>query len=438
MRIVLVTHHFLPEFEGGTEAVVRAQARELQARGHRVRIVTGTDEPHRGADVEHLEVAGLEVKVLRRFPGEPYDLDLQRERLRPLVAELVRDAELVHVHQWKTLHAHLVRDGLAQAPVVATLHDLFVTCPREFRLPPDPAITCPPRGEFEACARCVAPEANWSHAALLAGFARRQAWTSAEVGAVDALVCPSRAQAERVAEYVDLDPARLVIVAHGLSEPLPRLVREGWNGRGPLRVLFLGHRSDVKGVRELVRGAARLGAELRARIELLLLGDEVQAGFDDELRSEGRGLALRFLGNYTLADLAPRFAALGPVHLGAFPSRAWESYGLVPDELMALGLPVWVSDRGAPKERVGRAGRVLPAGDAAAWTRALSDVLSDPAALERERLALPAHPRTAADAVLELEQLYRTLIARARSLRPGAVVRTDAGPPAQGGPAEKA
>jgi glycosyltransferase involved in cell wall biosynthesis len=84
---------------------------------------------------------------------------------------------------------------------------------------------------------------------------------------------------------------------------------------------------------------------------------------------------------------------------------------------MALGLPVWVSDRGAPKERVGRAGRVLAAEDASAWTRALSEILADPAALERERLALPAHVRTAADAVRELEELYLSLIA-ARTTAP--------------------
>jgi glycosyltransferase involved in cell wall biosynthesis len=412
MRIVLVTHHFLPEFEGGTEAVVRAQARELAARGHHVRIVVGTDEPHRGADVERLEVQGLEVNVLRRHRDEPYDLELARPRLRALVAGLVAGADLVHVHQWKTLHQHLVRDSRAVAPVVVTLHDLFVTCPREFRLPPDPALVCPPRGEFEACVRCVANEADWSHAQFLAGFEHRAAWTAAELAAADAVVCPSRAQVARIAEFHTLDEARLHVVPHGLSEALPRLVTRGWLGLGPLRVLFLGHRSEVKGLRELVRGAAALGAAERARLELVLLGEAVQPGFDDELRALGRGLTLRFLGSYSHADLAARFAALGPVHLGAFPSRAWESYGLVPDELMALGLPVWVSDRGAPRERIAGAGRVLPAEDAAAWTRELARALAEPESLERERLALPTKVRTASEAVRELEALYAHLVAR--------------------------
>jgi glycosyltransferase involved in cell wall biosynthesis len=257
----------------------------------------------------------------------------------------------------------------------------------------------------------VAPDAGWDHATLLAGFAQRDSWVAAELAAARALVVPSRAQALRLAAHVELDPARTTVVAHGVSDPLPRVIARGWDGTGPLRVLFLGHRSDVKGVRELVRGAAALPDDARARVELVLLGDEVVAGYDDLLRAEARGVRLVFAGNYALAELPRRFIDAGGAHLGAFPSRAYESYGLVPDELMSLGLPVWVSDRGAPRERVGAAGRVLPAEDPAAWTRALADVLADPAALERERRALPAHARTAADAARELERLYARLTA---------------------------
>jgi len=410
MHIVLIAHHFPPDFEGGTESVVRAQARELTALGHRVRIVTGTDRGHSGSDVERVEVGGLEVAFVPYRRDELYDLELERPRMRPLIAELVQGADLVHVHHWSTLHAHLVRDAReAGIAAVATLHDLFVTCPRVFRLPPDARVTCPPPGEFETCARCIEPGTGWSHERLLEGLHLRHRWVSAELDAAGAVVVPSRAQAERIGAYVPLDPARLHVVAHGLSDPLPRIVERGWDGTGRLRVLFLGHRSDVKGVRELVRGAAALPAEARARLELVLLGDEVHAGYDELLRSDGQGLALSFLGNYTLAELPRRFREVGGAHLGAFPSRAWESYGLVPDELWALGLPVWVTDRGAPQERVGRAGRVLPAEDPGAWTRALAEVLAEPGRLEEERRALLPEARTAKEAARELERLYASL-----------------------------
>ncbi len=415
MEIVLVSHHFPPDFEGGTESVVRAQGRELVALGHRVRVVAGTDRRHSGKDVEHARADGLEVAFLPRS-SEYYDLDLAHERLRPLFRGLIAGADLVHLHHWSTLHAHLVRDAAqgGRVPVAVTLHDLFVTCPRVFRLPLDPAITCPPPGEFETCARCVAPNTDWDHAQLLAAFARRTAWVQAELAAAAALIVPSHSQGARISAYVPLDPARLHVVPHGLSDALPRVVTRGWEGRGPLRVLYLGHRSDVKGVRELVRAVGGLAPSERARVELVLIGKENKPGYDDELRRLAQGVALVFRGPYALRELPARLAEVGEVHLGAFPSRAYESYGLVPDELMALGVPVWVGDRGAPKERVGAAGRVLPAEDAAAWTRALAAVLADPAALERERLALPGHVRTAADAARELDALYRGLLVRPR------------------------
>lgn len=415
MQVVLLSHHFPPDFEGGTESVVRAQARELIALGHRVRVVAGTDRRHSGEDVEHVEHEGLEVAFVPRS-HEYYDLELAHERLRPLVAGLVQGADLVHLHHWSTLHAHLVRDAArGGVPVVVTLHDLFVTCPRVFRLPLDPALTCPPPGQFETCARCVAPGSGWSQEALLAAMTRRHAWVSAELAAARALVVPSRSQGERITQYVPLDPDRLHVVPHGLSDPLPRVITGGWDGCEPLRVLYLGHRSDVKGVRELVRGAAGLGPTEKARLELVLFGLENKPGYDEELRGLADGVRLKFHGAYALRELPARLQAAGGAHLGAFPSRAWESYGLVPDELMALGLPVWVTDRGAPKERVGRAGRVLPAENPQAWTRALAGVLAEPAELERERLALPEHVRTAADAARELDALYAQLVADARA-----------------------
>jgi glycosyltransferase involved in cell wall biosynthesis len=408
MNLVHIAPRFAPQFEGGTEAVVRAQARELARLGHRVRVLAGSEFPHAGRDVEEAVVDGLEVAFLRRHADEPYDFDLVRPRLAGLVRTLTRDADLVHIHQWSTLHSSLARE--ARVPVVATLHDLFPSCPRYFRIPPDPALVCPPPGEFETCVRCVQAETGWSDEALHAGFARRHAWISAELAALRAAIFPSRSTAEILARYVPIDPAKVHCVPHGLSRELERAVTRGWHGAGPLRVLFLGHRTRLKGVTDLAGAVARLPEEERARVELVFLGDELERGLDAELARLAGGARVTFAGNYELDQLAERVRAILPLHLGAFPSRAQETYGLVPDELRALGLPVWVSDRGAPRERIGTEGRVLPAEDPAAWSAALLAVLRDPAALERERAALPARARLAADAVRELEALYRTFV----------------------------
>ncbi len=414
MRIVLVTQHYAPHFEGGTEAVVRAQARELARRGHSVSIVSGTDRPHAGEDVLWERVDGLADAFLPRLPHEAYDLELERPRIEPLVRELVRGAELVHVHHWSTLTGSLARDLARERPVVLTLHDLFVTCPRFFRVPVAPVERSPEPGDFESCARCVAVDAPGIRLeALRERLERRAEGYQAELDAAAAIVVPSRAHAETLRRYADLPWEKIAFVSHGLLRNFDHRPALGWTGEGELRVLFLGHRAELKGVRDLVRALAALSSAERGRIEILFLGGEVERGVDEGLRREGQGLALRFEGTYPPEELAARLERAGGAHLAAFPSRVAESYGLVVDEALALGLPVWASDRGAPKERIGRAGRVLPAENPAAWTQAFREVLAAPDMLEAERAAVPEKLRTAADAAQELEELYRKLVAAA-------------------------
>ena len=407
MRIVFLTQHFAPHFEGGTEAVARAQARELAARGHQVRIVSGTDRPHAGEDVCVETVDGLEVRFLPRTSDEIYDLALERPRIRDLVSREVAGAELVHVHHWSTLHGALARDLARRVPVVVSLHDLFITCPRFFRAPVEPVRACPEGEDAQLCARCISSDAPGHPLDRLAqGVAARTQAFREELEAARARVVPSAAHRDRLAGLMGLAGKDFTVIAHGLSQGLGQAPARRWDGMGPLRVLFLGNRARLKGVLDLVEALALLPPDERARVELLFLGEEVEAGLDRELVRAGQGLRLEFAGPYTLGELPQRLERAGGAHLLAFPSRAYESYGLVVDEGQALGLPVWVSDRGAPCERVGEAGWVGPAAAPAAWCDTFHKILSCPGELEAQRLALPERARGAADAAQDLEDLY--------------------------------
>lgn len=414
MRIVLVTGNFAPHFEGGTEAVARAQARELARRGHDVSILSGTDRPHTGEDREFAEVDGLSVSFFPRTAAEPYDLTLERPRIEALVCEAAASADVVHLHHWASLSGSLVRLLSRSAPVVVTLHDSFTSCPRFFRVPAAPVTACPERGDFEPCVRCIESDAGDApREALAAGLHARSLAFQAELDAAARILVPSASHGNRLGQFVELPPERLSVLHHGLAGPLEELdVALPWRPEEGerLRVVTFGHRTQVKGTSDLVRALAALDPAKRARVELVSLGSEVEEGFDAALRSLAGELSLRLEAPYDLADLPRRLSALGGAHLAAFPSRVHESYALVLDEAHALGLPAWVSDRGAPMERVAGGGRVLPAEDAAAWTRAFDDLFTNPKALDDERASVPSTPRTAADAARELESLYRELI----------------------------
>jgi glycosyltransferase involved in cell wall biosynthesis len=411
VRIALISAHYPPDFEGGSEVAVRALARALAALGHQVSVIAGTDRPHDGADVVYERVDGIPVARIPRHPGETLDLELLRPRIIALVQREVEGADVVHVHHWSTLSQRLVRELTLARPVIVTLWDLFATCPRFFRLSPVRGVTCPKRGAFEPCARCIAPVAPGIALPVLeAGLAARALDFERELAHAAFVISPSRTHADRIARLLELPLERLRIVSPGLPRALRRLPRElpPWRGERSLRVLHFGNLCDEKGTMDLVHALAPLP---EGSVELVLAGRFVGPDLGRRLHSAGRGVAITFSGEFDAASLE-RLAARAD--LAALPSRAYESYGFVLDEAHALGLPAWVADRGAPCERVGRAGRVLPAGDPAAWTRAFRELLERPGVLELEHAALPARLATADDAARELVILYEAAMAERR------------------------
>ncbi|MFT5287950.1 MAG: glycosyltransferase involved in cell wall biosynthesis [Planctomycetota bacterium] len=412
VKLLVLVSHFAPRFEGGSEIVARAQARELAALGHDVRILAGCDTPHGGQDLETEVVDGLPVTFIPRLVGERYDLLLERPRVLELVQSAAADADIVHIHGWATLAGNMARALSDNHRVVLSLHDLFVTCPRFFRLPHPSVDACPERGDVEPCVRCVQPDAlGLGPEVLRAGLVQRQQRFQGELDAASALVLPSLAQRERLASAVDLDPGRTHIVPHGLCRAMNRAGASAhWDGVGPLRVLHLGNLTAAKGVLELARAAASL-SEVGCEIEVVFAGSAVEEGIEDHLRELGGGANLRFFGSFDGLNLAPRLARLGGCHLAVLPSRAYESYGLVVDEALALGLPTWVSDRGAPLERIGAAGRVLPAEDSATLSENLLVAHRELDSLGKERAAVPVSVPDAARAAAQLEAIFLGLLA---------------------------
>jgi glycosyltransferase involved in cell wall biosynthesis len=411
VKLALVSQHYPPDFEGGSEVAVRALARGLARLGHDVRVIAGTDRAHSGADVVRERVDGIPVSRLPRRELEIFDLELARPRLVELAVREAEGAEVVHVHHWSTLSQRLVRALATHAPVVVSLWDLFATCPRFFRLSPVAGVACPPRGEVEPCARCVAPAApGVALAELETRLAARARDFDGELAAAAAILAPSEAHAQRLAPLLALAPERLRVLRPGLPRPLRRRPRTlpSWRGERALRVLHFGNLCEEKGTLDLVQALAALPS---GSVELELAGRPVGPGVEARAQRSAGATPVRFSGSFDAVSLEELAAG---ADLAAFPSRAHESYGLVLDEAHALGLPAWVSDRGALRERVGRAGRVLPAEDPPAWTKAFRELLERPAELEIERAAVPARLPTSDDSAREHAELYARIRAEWR------------------------
>jgi len=368
VRIGIVSRLYTPEHEGGVEVVARAQARELAARGHRVEVLCGTHikSAEAGTELVRGVIDGIPVHRLTRNEEERSEPGLDRPRLASLALELLAGCDVVHLHHWGLLDRALVRTLSSRAPVIVTLHDDLVLRHPESLAP-----------ELEAAA---------------------------------VLVAPGPRHAMRLERELGLARGRVQIVPHGLCQPLerPRVPPPAPRAAGArLVVLHFGTLSAAKGTLDLMRSLSALPP---SSIELRLAGPCGERELEAEFARAG--FELRRVREYDAAALQE--LARG-CHLAAFPTRLDESYGLVLDEALALGLPAWVSAGSGLAERLeawGRPGRILPAGSPLVWAEAFRSLLAAPHQLVDQRARVPELMPSAGDAVRALEPLYSSLAGR--------------------------
>ena len=373
MRVLLLAHFYPPETHGGTQAYVSWLARGLAAKGHAVEVIAGARDGN-GATVTRMEAGGVRVhRIHRLLPDEAFAGDLPCPRIQEEVRRIARvfGPDLVHVHHWHALSHGLVSllegDG---APVIVTLHDLFVSCPRFFRLPPEGPF-CPPTTSFADCAACVA--ADMGHPpphALTASLEARFEGFLDELDRAAAVLTVSEFQ-KRTLEALPCFPEDVLeVLPLGIPEiqPAPRPPRND----DVLRIVHWAGLDIRKGPQILLDAVRR--ASHPDRIHVRFHGREGQEDFMEALRLRAAGLQVEFRGPFDDAEL-PAIAAWGDV--AVFPFLAYETYGLVVDEALTLGLPVLTADRGAPPQRLGARGLTFDPEDVSSLTSLLDTLAAD-------------------------------------------------------------
>lgn len=399
MKVCFLTPNFPPEVFAGTEMAVFALAQALRRRGVEVVVVTSSDMQHDGEDVIGEQCDGLRVMRLKKRMDEWDQSALLRPRLVDLVGGIV-DAErpdLLHVHSFSVLgtgHAARARDrGI---PTVMTFHDLWVTCARYFRLPPD-GIECPSGTDRRSCAKCVNLTLQHAdEAVVLASLMGRAAAILGEVTVARVLTAPSRTAARMIAEHMPA-PRPVEVVPHGLLADPASIGRAASPRQGErLRIGTFGNLVEQKGVLELVRAVAGVDCELH------LGGSFFGVDFAQQVRALAQQLGIDLVYHGPYGPGTPHPAER--LHLAVFPSKCQETYGLVVDEALARGVPAIVSDNGALAERSATGGVVVTSLPRLAAV--VHDLASDRDRLQRLAAAVPTTLPTVDAAAARYLELY--------------------------------
>lgn len=400
MKVCFVTAYWPPEAIGGTEQVTVALARELRALGVEVVAISGSDVP--GApDVTRDVQDGVVVHRLSKRAEETAATVFVRPRVLTLVRELLEQhrPDVLHVHGLASLGAGITVIGKQLgARVVMTFHDLWVTCPRFFRVPAA-GVQCPTGTDRTPCVPCINEALGVSPDAIEIGLAERDRLLRAEVALADLVTTPSVFAARLVRECLPYHEP-VAVVPHGLLRSIAAdALAARWRPGEPLRLGSFGGLVRVKGVRELVAAVAGLACELH------LSGPFHEPGFEDEIRAlaAANGTRLVMRGPFAPGERHPA----RDLHLAVFPTKCQETYGLVIDEALAHGVPAVVSDQGAFAERRGHGGVVVT--PIAQLAKVLRELVGSPERITALRAAIPSTLPTIATSAARHLELYSRL-----------------------------
>ncbi|MDH3729722.1 MAG: glycosyltransferase [Acidimicrobiia bacterium] len=340
MNIIFATTELPPLEAGGAGYLVARLRSQLQAQGHRVRVVVAADG----------RVEDPDVVVIGSFADH-----LERSKaVAEAVAGLVREesADLIEFQDfYGTGFAALAdrdRYGLTNTRLAIRFHG-----PMSSILD---AIGHPHSG----------------HEVVL-----EMEWRAFDMA--DAVLVPSAAMADHVASSFGVSRDRLIIAEPARSEAIERVAFSP--GPRPQLVVY-GKRAEVKGSLSFMDAVIPL-LESRSDLEVRFIGSDDWSWAED--RSVTEILLERIPGE--LSDRVAFEAMAQPGELGARLAGAWlvvvpslfETFCLAAHEVRAAGLPLLVADLDAYRGFFDEAtGAVIYDGSVLGLRRAMDELLADP------------------------------------------------------------
>jgi glycosyltransferase involved in cell wall biosynthesis len=401
MKIVEVVHGFPPEVIGGTERHVQGITEGLRDRGHDLHVYSGSLEWMENFTVELLDRDGYELATVHR--NDLY-FDRWDKAYNPLVEENFRNylserkPDLIHVHHWVRLTSNLIAIAAeAGIPVVVTLHDLYVTCPRFFRMKDDGTLCDLPL----STENCLHSAERWlfqRDAEIRCALAFFKDEILNELKCATRLLAPSAHHAAAVRRHLGLGDIRIDVLPHGsLTQLKPA---PGSPEGSKVRIVYFSHLYPFKGAGLLIEAFQKMQHQNEA--ELHLFGAEVIPDFAKKLKTLAKGSDVTFHGAYVPKDLESF-----PMDLVVIPTLLSESYSFILDEAAGLRVPVLAADAGAIPERAGGSVQLFRTGDADDLASAMDRLVSDRSRLKTMRSAEPVKVLSLNEHLDRLEAVYR-------------------------------
>ncbi len=437
MRILHVIHGYPMRFNAGSEIYTQSLCHALAAR-HEVHVFTREENAfappcalRQDRDQDDPRVALHLVNMAGsrdRYRNEEVD------RRFAEVLDSVRP-EVVHVGHLNHLSTSLVTEAARRGlPVVYTLHDFWLMCPRGQFIqmapasPADPWPVCDGQDHEKCSRRCYgryfsgAPDEEPKDVAQWTDWvARRMAHVREMCERVDLFIAPSRATMDRFHSEFELPLAKLRHLPYGFDRD--RLVGRRRRAGEPFTFGYIGTHIPAKGIHLLLDAFGRVQSPARLRIYGRPRSPDTDALREIATSLPGdAGSRVEWLPEYRNAEIVRE--VFDRVDAVVVPSIWVENSPLVIHEAQGAGVPVVTADVGGMAELVAHEenGLLFRHRDPEDLARQMQRLADDPAFAARlGARGYIHHPEGSvpdlADHTRAIEAIYAEVIERRRSSR---------------------
>ena len=365
MKVLQVIHGYPMRYNAGSEVYTQALCHGLAGR-HEVHVFTREEDPFAPDFRVRVERDPDDPRVTLHIVNNPRNRDRYREpgidrRFGETLDRVCPD--IVHVGHLNHLSTGLPAEAAGRAiPVLHTLHDYWLMCPRGQFIqtlpqdPDDPWALCRGQQDRKCAERCYAryfggdPQERDADAAYWTGWVERrmrQVRQTAEF--VDLFVAPSRYLRDRFRDDFGLPERKLAFLDYGFD-----LARLNGRERAPgerFTFGYIGTHIPAKGIHDLIRAFGVVDGDAGLRVWGRPRGQEtaslkaLAAGLPN-----GKAERVAWLPEYRNRDIVPE--VFNRVDAIVVPSIWVENSPLVIHEAQQARLPVITADVGGMAEYV--------------------------------------------------------------------------------------
>lgn len=427
MKILLLSHLFLPDYFSGTEILTLHTAQELKSRGHDVQVFTGFPAAADLPDEQRFDRYEFEGIPVTRFKHahspmgrqnnvaeQEYDNHLAAEHFTALVEKF--EPDVVHFFHLMRISASVIDVCVQRGiPTVLTPTDFWFVCPAAQLRLEDGSMCAGPDSVGANCVHHLAalkmpgraadflnrlpetlvhgvvrvavmpPFKHWGPARLVAALSRRENFLRERINWISKVLVPTRVMQQTLRQH-GLEPARTQYCSYGIR--LPTVAAPTPRTHGPLILGVIGV-GEHKGAQVLIQAARKLvDLDLVVRIygRPTDFPDHV-----DSLKALANGdRRIEFCGSFPNDQIG---SVLSKLDILVVPSLWFENAPLVIYSAQALGLPVVGSDVAGVAELITHEdnGCLFPAGDFNRLAEIISRLAGDRGQLARlsERARMP-------------------------------------------------